>query len=165
MFTLVMHSFTSLIYKELSRKATLMFQDVLLFELLQRTLPNPFLFSFKSTKTISRQNLQVRKKAYYPRTAPGRAIRFLPLSNQSNPYLSCTNECAIKVNGCCAVSCNERTIFQGNDNMMPVSFLNDIYERKFCLVPRFRFLVRSDFVKNLFISTNLKSYFSILLKP
>ena len=35
-----------------------MFQDVLLFELFQRALPNPFLFSFKST----RQNLQVRKK-------------------------------------------------------------------------------------------------------
>ena len=35
-----------------------MFQDVLLFELFQRTLPNPFLFSFK----FSRQNLHVHKK-------------------------------------------------------------------------------------------------------
>ena len=49
MFTLVRHSFASLIDKQLSRKATPMFQDVLLFELFQRTLPNPFLFSFKST--------------------------------------------------------------------------------------------------------------------
>ena len=60
MLTLVRHSF-----KQLSRKATLMFQDVLLFELFQRTLPNPFfLFSFKST--YSRQNIQFRKKAYCP---------------------------------------------------------------------------------------------------
>ena len=65
MFTLVRHSFASLIDKQLSRKATLMFQDVLLFELFQRTLPNPFfLFSFKST--YSRQNIQFRKKAYCP---------------------------------------------------------------------------------------------------
>ena len=42
MFTLVRHSFASLIDKQLSRKATLMFWDVLLFELFQRTLPNPF---------------------------------------------------------------------------------------------------------------------------
>ena len=48
-FALVRHSFASLTDKHLSRKATLMFQDVLLFELFQRTLPNPFLFSFKST--------------------------------------------------------------------------------------------------------------------
>ena len=34
--------------KQLSRKATLI-QDVLLFEVFQRTLPNPFLFSFTST--------------------------------------------------------------------------------------------------------------------
>ena len=40
MFTLVRHSFATLIDKQLSRKATLlMFQDVLLFELFQRTLP------------------------------------------------------------------------------------------------------------------------------
>ena len=71
MFTHVRHSFSSLIHKQLSRKATLMFQDVLLVELFQRTLPNPFLFSFKSTKKCSRQNLQVRKKAYCPLTALG----------------------------------------------------------------------------------------------
>ena len=44
MFTLVRYSFSSLIDKQLSRKATLMFQDVLLFELFQQTSPNPFLF-------------------------------------------------------------------------------------------------------------------------
>ena len=49
MFTLVRHSFASLIDKQLSRKETLMFQDVLLFELFQQTLPKPFLFSSKST--------------------------------------------------------------------------------------------------------------------
>ena len=49
MFTLVRHSFASLIDKQLSRKTTLMFQDALLFKLFQRTLPHPFLFSFKST--------------------------------------------------------------------------------------------------------------------
>ena len=65
------HSFSSLIDKQLSRKATLMFQDVLLFELFQLTLPNPFLFSLKSTQKFSRQNLQIRKKAYCPGTAPG----------------------------------------------------------------------------------------------
>ena len=63
MFTLVKHSIASLIDTQLSRKATLMFQDVLLFELFQRTLPNPLLFSFKSILKFSRQNLQVRKKA------------------------------------------------------------------------------------------------------
>ena len=108
MFTLVRHSFASLIDKQLSTKATLMFQDVLLFELFQRTLPNPFLFSFKSTLKFSRQNLQVRKKAYCPRTAPGRAIHlFLDLSatNQRapwsknttrtcNPYKNCTWTCS-----------------------------------------------------------------------
>ena len=78
----VRHSFTSLIDKQLSRKATLMFQDVLLFEHFQRTLPNPFLFSFKSTQKFSRQNLQVRKKAYSPLTAPGRATRFFLTSQQ-----------------------------------------------------------------------------------
>ena len=41
------------------------------------------LFSFKST--FSRQNLQIRKKAYCPRTAPGRAIRFFPDLSATNP--------------------------------------------------------------------------------
>ena len=37
MFTSVRHSFASLIDKKLSRKATLMFQDVLLFEFVKQT--------------------------------------------------------------------------------------------------------------------------------
>ena len=61
MFTLVRHSFASLIDKQLSRKATVMFQDVLSFELFQRTLPNPFLFSFKSIQKFKKtqENLKV----------------------------------------------------------------------------------------------------------
>ena len=79
------HLFPSLIYKQLSRKATLMFQDVLLFERFQRTLPNSFLFSFKSTYKFSCPNLQVRKKSYCPLTSPVMAIRFFP-------HLSATNQ-------------------------------------------------------------------------
>ena len=59
-----------------------MLQDVLLFELFQRTLPNPFSFSFKSTYKFSHQNQQVRKKAYCPRTAPGGEYTFFQTSQQ-----------------------------------------------------------------------------------
>ena len=81
-YTSYKHSFASLIDKQLSRKATLMFQDVLLFELFQRTLPNPLLFSFKSTQKFSRQNLSVRKKAYCPLTVLGRQYTFFQTSQQ-----------------------------------------------------------------------------------
>ena len=84
MFTPVRHSFASLLDKQLSRKATL-FQDVLLFELFQQTLPNPLLFSFKSTQKCSRQNLPVRKKAYCNSHSvrEGYTLFSGPLSNQS----------------------------------------------------------------------------------
>ena len=63
MFTLVTHSFASLIDKQLSRKATLYCFSMCFCS----NFPNedhliPFYF---------RQNLQVHKKLYYPRTAPG----------------------------------------------------------------------------------------------
>ena len=86
---IVMYSFASLIDKQLSRKATLMSQDVLLFELFQQTCLILFYFQFyKSTQKYSRQNLPVRKKAYCPLTAPGGAICFFPrpLSNQAAPW-------------------------------------------------------------------------------
>ena len=82
MFTVVRHSFASLIYKQLSRKATLMFQDMLLFELFQRTLPNPRLFLFKSTQKFSRQNLPVRIKAYCPLTTSKVQYAFFQTSQQ-----------------------------------------------------------------------------------
>ena len=62
-----------------------MFQDVLLLEVFQRTYLIPLFSPLKSTPKFSRQNLQVRKKAYCPLTAPGGgAIRFYSetLSNQ-----------------------------------------------------------------------------------
>ena len=74
---LVRHSFASLIYKQLSGKATLMFQDVLLFELIQRTLPNPFLFHLNQLRNFP-------AKTYSSRTAPGRAIRFFPDLSATN---------------------------------------------------------------------------------
>ena len=71
------HSFALLIDKQFSRKATLMFQDVIVWTF-PRNIPKPLLFSPKSAQKFSRQNLQllVHKKAYCPLTAPGRAIRF-----------------------------------------------------------------------------------------
>ena len=81
MFTPVRHSFASLIDKQLSRKTTLMLQNVLLLELFHKNISNPLLFSSKSAQTFSRQNLPVWKKAYCSLTAPGRAIRFFqPIS-------------------------------------------------------------------------------------
>ena len=45
-----------------------MFQDVSSFERFQQTLPNPLLFSFKSTQKFSHRNLITvpEKKAYCP---------------------------------------------------------------------------------------------------
>ena len=54
-----------------------MFQDVLLYDLLQRTYL--ILIPSKSTQEFPRRNLPVRKKAYCPLTAPGRAIHFFPI--------------------------------------------------------------------------------------
>ena len=103
MFTLVRHSFASLINKQLSRKATLIFQDVLLFELFQRTLLNPFLYSFKSTFWFDLNQLfpvktyRIRKKAYYPHTAPGRAIRFFPDLSATNQRAPITMKTSLTI--------------------------------------------------------------------
>ena len=64
MFTLVGHSFASLIDKELSRKPTLMFQDVLLFEPFQRTYLILFYFHFKWAQEFSRQKSSVLPTLY-----------------------------------------------------------------------------------------------------
>ena len=68
-----------------------MFQDVLLFELFQRTLPNPFLCPFKSIEKRksrkipkkSRKNPEkIPKNAYCALTAPGGQYAFLRTSQQ-----------------------------------------------------------------------------------
>ena len=51
-FTLVRHPFALLIDKQLSRKATLIFQDVLLFELFQETYLILFYFHLTQFKNI-----------------------------------------------------------------------------------------------------------------
>ena len=76
MFTSVRHSFASLIDKQLSRQATLLFQDVLLFELFQWTYIILFLFSFESTLTFSRPNLSGSKKSVLPSHSAGRTCAF-----------------------------------------------------------------------------------------
>ena len=72
------HSFASLIDKQLSRKATLMFQDVFNVRTFPTNIPNPLLFLSKSAQKFSRQNLLVRKKV------AGRAIRFFPDLSATN---------------------------------------------------------------------------------
>ena len=63
--TLCIHLPRRLIDTQFSRKGTLMFQDVLLFELFHKNIPNPLLFSSKiSSEISSRPNIPVRKKAY-----------------------------------------------------------------------------------------------------
>ena len=70
---------------QLSRKATLMFKDVLLFELFHKNISNPLLFLFKSTrKTFPAKNLQVRNwKAYCRQHA---FLRTLSATNQIRTY-------------------------------------------------------------------------------
>ena len=88
MFTAVRHSFASLIDKQLSRKATLMFQDVLLFEHFLKNIPNTHNISSKSIAKFSRQKLLVRKKSVQPTHSARRAIRFyldLSATNQRAP--------------------------------------------------------------------------------
>ena len=65
LFPPVKHSFASLIDKQLSIKATLMFQDVLLFELFQRTY-----LILNQLRILSRQNVPDRKNMHCPLTAP-----------------------------------------------------------------------------------------------
>ena len=65
LFPPVKHSFASLIDKQLSIKATLMFQDVLLFELFQRTY-----LILNQLRILSRQNVPGRKNMHCPLTAP-----------------------------------------------------------------------------------------------
>ena len=59
LFTLVRHSFTLLIDKQLSRKATLIFQGVLLLELFQRTYLIFFYFHLK--------NIHINSKIFPPK--------------------------------------------------------------------------------------------------
>ena len=63
------------------------FQDVLLFELFHKNIPNPLLFSFKSAQKFSRQNSPVRKKTVPASHSTERAIRCFP-------DRSTTNQCA-----------------------------------------------------------------------
>ena len=73
MFTQVRHSFSSaLIDKQLPRKATLMFQDALLFELFQRTYLVLFYFHLNQLRIFP-------AKTYWSLLQrPGGAIRFFP---------------------------------------------------------------------------------------
>ena len=80
--TPVKHSLASLIDKQLTRKATLMFQDVLLFKLSNEHYLILLLFLFKSTQKCSRQNFPVQEKAYCPLTAPGAQYVFSRTSQQ-----------------------------------------------------------------------------------
>ena len=64
MFTPFRYSFASLIDQQLSRKATLMFLDVLSLELFQQIYLFLFYFHLNQLGNFSRQNLTVRKKAY-----------------------------------------------------------------------------------------------------
>ena len=84
MFTLVRHSFASLIDTQLSRKATLMFHDVLLFELFHKNIPNPLIFSFKSTRKFFKTYHGPEKSLSSTHSAgTWEGFFSVPLSNQS----------------------------------------------------------------------------------
>ena len=71
MFTSVRHSFASLTDKKRSRKATLMFQDVLLFEFVKETYLILIYFHLNQLRNVPAISY-LSGKAVCPLTAPGR---------------------------------------------------------------------------------------------
>ena len=82
MFAPVRHSFASLIYKQLSKKATLMFQDVLLFELFQRTYLIPFYFHINQLRNFPAKTYGSVKKRIAQRTEGNTQYAFSWTSRQ-----------------------------------------------------------------------------------
>ena len=82
MFAPVRHSFASLIYKQLSKKATLMFQAVLLFELFQRTYLIPFYFHINQLRNFPAKTYSSEKKRIVLAQRQGGQYAFFRTSQQ-----------------------------------------------------------------------------------
>ena len=84
MFTSVWHSFASIIDNQLSRKATLMFQDVSLFELFQQSYLILFYFHLNQVRNYPAKTYGSGKKHItLSQCREGNALFSDPLSSQS----------------------------------------------------------------------------------
>ena len=84
MFTLVRHSFASLINKHAASKKSNTVPGCDIVRTFPTNISSPLLFSSKSAQKFSHKNSPVRKKAYFPLTAPGEGNTLFSgsLSNQ-----------------------------------------------------------------------------------
>ena len=84
MFTPVKHLFASLIDKQLSRKATVMLQDVLLFDVFQQTYLIFFYFHLNVLRNVPAKTYRSGKKRIAFSQRPGGQIRFSPEHSACN---------------------------------------------------------------------------------
>ena len=97
-----------------------MFQDVLLVELFQRTLPNPLLFSSNSAQKVSRQNLPVLKKAisFFP-------VLLIPMYYDARKQNNLTQEDKFNISkGSCSI------LFINEQSKYSITTLKKINEQK-----------------------------------